>query len=239
MSKLKDFRCECSNCRDYKLVGGYCFRNQHIIYCDICKFSLSQDNLNKCYNCTAKICNTCLKKGKFKRCKKCKKPLCVRCYQKDNKGTCFCGETACDTQRGDTKCYYCNKKRRHITHTFYECIVSQKEMCCDCYGSIPRLQQELAVIKDLLNNKLCDPAKIVNDYWQDDFDKNHIMFAKNIGACNNLVNCAECGRTLCIVHDNDIEKGALGGSFVHGRCYEQYRWYLHSYANLVLPPRKS
>jgi hypothetical protein len=213
--------CECDNCT--KGNGKHC--NGFIVYCDICKFHIVK-KFNKCHNCPAKICTRCLEVGHFLSCNLCRYISCYACHTTSilQRG-CKLNVFLRDIQQKFTICAYCNKEKVHVVHIFTECVY-KKPMCCICLGSIPKLKREIADVNEIINHILCDPSRIVSEYWAEDFENNQVIFAKDIDKCkdgDNFRYCAWCCRKMCIIHNKEINNAPKNSLCLHDKCVELYK----------------
>jgi hypothetical protein len=167
--------------------------------CDYCNSKIDVATLTCCTcNHPRNICDYCYrdKDTQYLSCK-CGVKLCRHCYKNSYNQKCSCGEYKCTIIRRATTCHFCKRNPVHVKKTSVEvcdycatgCMIM---MCCRCFNKIPIIDPTLVDIKQTLSNILCDPSKIVVDYWDNDFREKLLIQPRKLkngccGKCNKLI----------------------------------------------------
>jgi hypothetical protein len=86
------------------------------------------------------------------------------------------------------KCDHCN-----IQYTI--------DLCGYCISRVSQIKPDIAEAKKLLNDKFCDPSKIIFDYWYDDIQGSIALCDREYRPIKNpdeFVFCNMCTKLKCI-----------------------------------------
>jgi hypothetical protein len=136
-----------------------CYCHTYYYYCD------------KCLENTISICPSC----EFYRC--------AHCYGRtaQNITKCTCGIARCEITTGGNYCHYCKNVKLHIISKSTE----RNHVCCHC---IIKIKYDTDETKKLLNNILCDPSRIVDEYLDDEIYNGDVLKRNSSKRFLKLVN---------------------------------------------------
>jgi hypothetical protein len=100
-------------------------------------------------------------------------------------------------------CSFCNHCVKHIERSLilYRYTYNTREeikMCCACLKFMNAINWDLECsnIKQLLSNMLCDPSKIVLEYWNNDYQKEEQSFIRNYKSLLRDISCTNCKKKI-------------------------------------------
>jgi hypothetical protein len=170
--------------------------------CCHCK-KLSYDYYShRCQICTGFFCGTCKPSRIYKSTDKCcnRITVCVACHGPELLCSC-CGSKTCRLQIYN--CTYCNTKSHIVDHKKMYCqgckATTNRHVCCECKKNVSKIKTDVVDIKNTINKILCDPSKIVLEYWNDRY-MNDCLVDVNKFEIHDTVQCVKCSCTLCEFH---------------------------------------
>jgi hypothetical protein len=168
--------------------------------CSFCKKLICEYYNYRCQVCIGLACSTCLR-DKFYNTQYCCKRLlvCINCH--GPKKLCSCCVNVCRLQIYN--CTYCNTKSHIVDRKPLYCkgckAIQTRQVCCECSRSVPEIKAEIVDIKNTINHILCDPSKIVLEYWNDRY-MNDCLVDVNKFELHDTVECVKCSYTFCEFH---------------------------------------
>jgi hypothetical protein len=113
---------------------------------------------------------------------------------------CTCGAKICRLSTIYKYCDFCEYSGIHIVKKCtLSCKAHQqplvKDMCCRCYDTMQQNNTDLLSIKSFINNTFCDPASIILDYFDNDFEDFIESYQKHA-----YINCSRCNLLICRMH---------------------------------------